>query len=76
MADEVWSAIDRAVPQPQMAGVPQGALDNAIDPKQPMRMQGNTSSGGKATVSQLQDSLVKRGVGANSAHDGTGEGSP
>jgi hypothetical protein len=69
VADEFWSAIDRAVPQPQMAGVPQGALDNAIDPKQPMRMQGTGGRQGAtaANVGQLQEKLVARGVSANNA---------
>jgi hypothetical protein len=68
-ADEIWSAIDRAVPQPQIAGVPQGALDNAIDPKQPMRMQGTGGRQGAtaANVGQLQEKLVARGVSAGRA---------
>ena len=41
-ADEIWSAIDRTVPQPELAGVPKGE----IDPKQPMQSTGTTQASG------------------------------
>jgi hypothetical protein len=45
-ADEIWRAIDRVIPQPELAGVP----NSAIDPKQPMQSTGSGRSSGRTTT--------------------------
>jgi hypothetical protein len=50
VADELWSAIDRAVPQPQMAGVPRNVANDVANPNQPMQSTGTGRGSGRSTA--------------------------